>query len=161
MSGDFWSKVDMGSTDECWPWKLCVNEKGYGVTGSNGRTAKAHRMAYGLAVGPIDSSVCVLHACDNPRCCNPKHLFLGTRRENNADMVNKGRHRRGGSKTPVAQCGYERGESHHGAILDEKTVLAIRDDYANGDRVTRIAARYGRGVSTISKIVHRKSWVHI
>jgi hypothetical protein len=91
------------SVDEagCWNWQLGRDRVGYGrVKVQMGaresfRTTSAHRYAYELWVGPIPDGMNVLHRCDNPPCCNPGHLFLGTQRDNMADMHNKGRGPRG------------------------------------------------------------------
>jgi uncharacterized protein YjiS (DUF1127 family) len=87
----FWSKVKRGGPDECWPWLAATNEKGYGVVGGKDGTTKANRVAWKLTNGPIPDGKCVLHRCDNPPCCNPGHLFTGTRGDNNRDMHAKGR----------------------------------------------------------------------
>jgi hypothetical protein len=78
--------------EECWPWLGCLCELGYGVIrdGKN-RKIKAHRVAYEDQIGPIPSGLNVLHHCDNRRCCNGAHLFIGTQQDNIRDMVAKGR----------------------------------------------------------------------
>lgn len=89
----FWSKVAVGGPDECWPWTMQRKGKvGYGVVSVNGYPALAHRIAYLFDSGFIPDDVpFVLHCCDNPPCCNPDHLWLGTAADNYADMVAKGR----------------------------------------------------------------------
>jgi hypothetical protein len=87
----FWSWVDIGAADECWPWKLWVSNKGYGMFVSLGRTQTASRVAWFLSNG-INPDGVVCHSCDNPICCNPAHLFLGTQSDNIRDCVRKGRH---------------------------------------------------------------------
>lgn len=88
----FWSKVDRSSIDKCWEWKRYKEPLGYGQVGvPGGQVMLAHRVAYFLYWGVDPAEKCVLHKCDNPPCCNPNHHFLGTRAENTADMINKGR----------------------------------------------------------------------
>ena len=80
----------------CWEWQASKSNGGYGTFAvkMNGkfRTTGAHRVAYQLYISPIESGMCVLHACDNPGCVNPKHLYQGTHKDNTQDMMAKGRH---------------------------------------------------------------------
>jgi hypothetical protein len=85
--------VDSG----CWEWTGYL-KKGYGWTGAG----LAHRKAYALAFGAIPAGMLVCHRCDNPRCCNPAHLWLGTNGDNIRDMARKGR-ARGQDKTRCPQ----------------------------------------------------------
>ena len=90
----FWGKVKKGPIEKCWEWQASVNGKGYGQLSMQGATIKAHRLAYTLARGPIPSNMCVCHHCDNPPCCNPSHLFIGTHADNKLDAILKGRAKR-------------------------------------------------------------------
>lgn len=91
----FWEKVDRRSPDECWPWLGRARTSfGYGAFAiGRDRANRAHRIAWELTNGPVPVGLSALHRCDNPPCCNPAHLFLGTQADNIADMVAKGRHR--------------------------------------------------------------------
>jgi hypothetical protein len=76
----------------CWVWFSARTEKGYGILKRNKYPrARAHRVSYEKYVGTIPKDMRVLHKCDNPPCVNPKHLFLGTDRDNTQDMISKGR----------------------------------------------------------------------
>lgn len=91
----FWSRVKKGAKDECWEWQGPTQKTfGYGWTWFDGSARNTHRVAWILTHGPIAAGLCVCHRCDNPKCCNPAHLFLGTKGENTLDMVAKGRNYR-------------------------------------------------------------------
>ena len=89
----FWAKVDRRGLDECWPWTGGATKAGYGRFKVGDKLECPHRIAYTLEYGqiPEGKSLVIMHTCDNPACCNPRHLRLGTYRENSIDMVRKGR----------------------------------------------------------------------
>ncbi len=89
MKERFWSKVL--KTASCWLWTASEHGKGYGGFKLDGKTQKASRVSYMMAYGKIPEGMCVLHKCDNRKCVRPSHLFLGTVRDNNIDMMKKGR----------------------------------------------------------------------
>jgi len=87
----FWAKVDKCEPDECWPWKNYINDGGYGKFRLNGKSEYAHRVAWEITNGPIPKGTLVCHKCDNTKCCNPDHLFLGSNLDNIHDAAVKGR----------------------------------------------------------------------
>lgn len=151
----FESKIYRCPTSGCWLWTGCVNKKGYGKIGNSGKTDKAHRVAWELYVGGIDGELCVLHKCDVPSCCNPKHLFLGTVLDNNRDMASKGRH---WSAANPASADKWRGERNGLAKLTAEMVRAIRADRRTQKQ---IAADFGVVFSTVGAIKRGALWHHV
>lgn len=146
---NFWDYVDQSNgPDSCWPWRGNCGKDGYGVLPFNGKTWKAHRLAQVLAVGPIPDGLFVCHHCDNPPCCNPAHLFVGTPKDNSQDSAMKGR--------------TTRGERNCKAKVTANDVLRIRELHAwgRGNTVT-LAPLFGISQTQVSKIVRRDSWAHI
>lgn len=89
----FLSKIKINPITNCWEWQGNKNKQGYGFFTSNSKAVTAHRYAYRYYKGEITlRSVC--HHCDNPTCCNPDHLFLGTQSDNVIDSIKKGRWRK-------------------------------------------------------------------
>lgn len=92
----FWDKVDKspghGPKGECWVWTAAINKStGYGAFKLDGSKVDAHRLAYELQKGAIPDGQCVCHDCDYRSCVRGSHLWLGTKTENNQDMIDKGR----------------------------------------------------------------------
>jgi hypothetical protein len=75
----------------CWEWSRTRHSKGYGNASRNNKSIRAHRYAYEIWNGPIPDGMMVLHSCDNPPCCNPDHLRLGTAHDNMMDAIRRGR----------------------------------------------------------------------
>lgn len=158
----FWSKVDRSG--DCWLWLGATFPSGYGAFGSRQTlgTQRAHRIAYILTNGAISDDLYVLHKCDNPRCCNPAHLFLGTAADNSDDKVAKDRQakgdRQGLRKHPGAAA---RGERQHLAVLTAEQVRQIRTLHARGAKQNELSRRFGVSTTTLNNIVHRRTWQHI
>lgn len=133
----------------CWTWLGAKDWDGYGSLEAMGER-RAHRIAWLLTKGEIPDGLWVLHKCDNPACCNPEHLWLGTAADNNADCKKKGR-----AHGP-------RGETSGHARLTEEQVLEIRRR-AELEVVTQrqLAKDFGVGYKAICKIVNRQRWCHI
>jgi hypothetical protein len=148
----FWSKVAVAGKDECWMWTACVRRKdeGYGAFFMNGRHQPASKVAWILSIGEVPQGLEVCHACDNPRCCNPSHLFLGTHADNNADKVSKKRHaygeRVGTAKLTEAQAAEIKRLKPTG-----RTPLGYRAE---------IAKRFGVSRETITDVWGRR-WTHL
>ena len=149
---DFWVKLNSridktGGTNKCWPWIGSIDRKrgGYGHIWWNGKLHRAHRMVYRFGVGNIPDGMHVLHSCDNPKCCNPEHLSLGTHAEN---MKQKGARKRGRGAS---------GERHPKAKLTDEQVREIRSDNRS---LSKIAMDYGVTKQNISAIKRNKSRVH-
>jgi hypothetical protein len=176
----FWEKVDKKGSEECWEWKAGISGSGYGTFWLDGKSFRTNRVSYELFYGKIPPDMFICHHCDNPKCVNPTHLFLGTNSDNMMDAVKKGkllggRGDRNGSHTHPERVArgdkssarlhpesVPRGESHHWARLDDDKVKEIRQLYANGTiSQQRLAIKFGVTQSAIWAIVNKKTWRHI
>ena len=148
----FWDHVGRGAEDACWEWLgASTGRGGYGRTWTG---ARAHRVAYELAVGPIPDGLAVCHTCDNPPCCNPAHLRVGTQAENLAEMRERGR-----AKAPPPHGQAARGERHGMAKLTDAEVKSIRKRHARGVAKKALARRFGVSPTQIRNIVNGRSRV--
>ena len=132
----------------CWVWGGSDRSKGYGRVRHEGRYIAAHRGSYIVYRGEIPEGMLVCHSCDNRICINPKHLFLGTYKDNMQDMVRKGRGRD------------QTGERSSTSKLTEIKVKVIRSAHPliNGNALANI---FNVDPSTICDIRKRRSWKHI
>lgn len=143
-----WSRIKVGQKDQCWEWDRSANRARYPSVRCQAMQSnvKPHRVVYALLHGVTDAEMVVCHSCDNPMCCNPYHLFLGTQKENVADMHAKGRR----------HCNY--GKRHHLNKFSEEVVRKIADDPRGAPT---IAKEYGVSVSQVYRIRHREQWQHL
>lgn len=162
----FWSRVRVGGVDECWPWQERSRQRsGYGCVAYPGlrRPIGAHRVALELKLGrALEPGEQACHACDNPPCCNPLHLFVGSQTDNLADMRSKGRSAKGdkhSSRTHPDRVA--RGSSHGNAKLVESDIPVIRARAAAGEPYPVIAADFSVHPGTITKIVLGHRWRHV
>lgn len=188
----FWAKVDKNGpvpvgkkcSGNCWLWTATVNKNGYGLF-FRVRTVLAHRLSWCIAFGE-PGTLQVNHACDNPPCVNPEHLWIGTQAENLDDMMKKGRHgsitcpdkhaygdangtrqhpeklARGdahGSRTHPEKL--PRGETHWKSKFSETDVQEIRKQLALGVTQKFLAQQYNVAQTAISKIKTGKTWRHV
>jgi len=147
----FRKKINIKGKDECWEWQAAVDSCGYGRFGFRKELLSAHRFAWIIAFGEIPSGIHVLHSCDNPPCCNPCHLFLGSHQDNMADRNNKGRSN-GGSKS---------GEDNPACRYTNKDILKIREMLRKGHTQREVAFMFNTIQLIISAIHLRKYWKHI
>lgn len=151
----FWLKVDKEISDifcdgtRCWEWVGSLNKDGYGLY-YNGRNIGSHRYSYLITFGEFDTKLNVLHKCDNPKCVNPHHLFLGTQQDNMRDKFKKGRQSR------------VIGELSGNSKLKEKEVIKIYKMWNSGNYLQReIAKMFGVTREAISLIVNGKKWNYL
>ena len=128
----------------CWIYPGPKHHFGYALHCDKGVQKVAHRVAFEISNGPIPPGLLVCHHCDNPPCCNPAHLFLGTAADNTRDAMSKGR--------------LQLGEASPNAKLTSDAVRRIRKD-PRWHKV--IAAEYGVDKSLISRIKRREGWKHV
>lgn len=139
----FWVYVDKRGEDECWNWVGHLIS-GYGRITDDAGDETAHRFSYRIHVGEIPDGLMVLHKCNNKRCVNPKHLYVGTHNDNMRDM---------------AESNVMKGEKNPKTLLTKTEVLEIRQmikerlvTYAN------IAKKYGVKRQTIKDIASGRTW---
>lgn len=133
------------SEEDCWISDYCCDSKGYPQIRYQSKLYYVHRMAAFIWLGyDWNPERCVCHTCDNPKCFNPDHLFIGTLKENTRDMLLKKRH--------------VHGENVITSKLSEKEVTEIKNSYKSQPE---IAAKYGITQQQVSKIRLGLRWRHL
>jgi hypothetical protein len=142
----FWSRIVVRDYGDCWLWTGAKGDFGYGLLRFRGKTAQAHRLAFELTYCKLEAGECVLHRCDNPPCCNPSHLWPGSRADNVADMMVKGRGRKA------------KREQHGRAVLTEADVVEMRALRAAGESFPKLAVRFGISTSQAYRVATGQHW---
>lgn len=141
----FWSMIDVNKS--CWEWTGRLNKYGYGQLSAGNAEILAHRAAYFLSNDSFDNSLCVLHKCDNPKCCNPSHLYQGTHAENMLDMKIKGRRKNVNTK-----------EKNGRSKINQQIADNIRKLKKIGLRLIDISTIYSISNSSVSRICRMENW---
>lgn len=143
----FWSKVQ--KTKGCWNWiGGSFTKDGYGQIGIDGQMRRSNRISFLINKGKIGEGKYVLHKCNNRKCVNPEHLYLGTQFENMRDALKIG---------SLSSKGEKNGRSK----ITKKDVLKIRELYKLGQKQIELAEIFGIARSTISHIIRGYTWKHI
>jgi hypothetical protein len=143
----FWLFVAKEENDSCWEWQGGLYSNGYGELKVSTKGYLAHRVSFLISNGYLPGNLCVCHTCDNRRCVNPGHLFLGTMLDNIHDCMDKGR--------MVTIRGVEIWQ----AKLTEDKVREIRHiHFSTGLSHSKIAKKFGVSQKQITVIVNNKQW---
>jgi len=145
-----WAKIERRGENECWNYMGHLDKDGYGRIDYGGKKILTHRLIYEFTFGKILNQLQVLHHCDNPRCCNTKHLFLGTQVDNIKDMILKNRHRGAA------------GEKNSHCKLTTKQVIRIKKLYSSGSYTQKnLGIKFKVTQGVISKIIRGELWAMI
>ena len=162
-----WESMAIGGPDDCWLWQKGHQGAGYGMISVGPKGSKkpmlAHRMSCELEHGPPTGKQFALHSCDNPPCCNPRHLRWGTPKDNVHDAIKRNR-----ASPPPRNTDYRRrdtqpkGEKLWNQSLTESVVREIwRLHLAGGITTSAIASRVGAKQHAVADVVRGRSWRHL
>lgn len=176
----FWDRLDLtNGPDACWLWPGCRDKAGYGLVRYGGKVIRAHRVAFAIHNQHQLGREFICHRCDNPPCCNPRHLFIGDPQTNVDDMVKKGRHRCGrgnrhgwvlhpesilrGDKHPfsIDPSKAARGEDASHKLFEHEVIEIRRRFAAGGISKSALARLYNVTPKNIRLVVERRTWRHI
>ena len=135
---EFLSHIQINTNTSCWEWQGRLSN-GYGIVRINCYPELAHRHSYRLFIGKIPGEMFICHKCDNRKCVNPEHLFIGTHQDNMDDMVAKGRH----------------GGHPYSRRPDKDEENMIKELYEPGITQKDLADMFGVSISSISRLVRK------
>lgn len=150
-------KITVNKESGCWEWNGNAREDGYCRTTYRSKNWYVHRLSYSSFVGEIPAGYDVCHRCDNRKCCNPAHLFIGSRKNNMDDAKSKGRISAGEKHSVLVP----KGEKSHFSKLTEDEVQRIREMAANGHTTREIASLFNVSPDNIRRIKRNNTWRHL
>lgn len=147
MLDRFCQKVNKAGADECWPWAGAKNQYGVGMFSGGNQAPRVSWMLANGASNPV--GLVVIHTCNNPACVNPRHLQLGTRKENIQNERARGRRT------------HATGKDVKSSKLTDDDARNIREKYNSGAASMRqLASLYGVSQPVIWSVVHNRTWKH-
>ncbi len=141
-TGSFWEKVQKGSPTDCWPWTGFRKSSGHGLTSIKGHPMHTSRKAWILTHGPIADDMQVLHKCDNAVCCNPDHMYLGTRIDNILDRWEQPAHEDRGAR-----------DAKRRFMLTDEQLGLMWEMRKHGATLRECAAKFNVHMATVARYI--------